>query len=121
VSAADAGRGPTRLPGQGQRLGFAHFDNRQGATIMKQRHIPLIAAAMALALVSGCAVADEGYFMSLHPNIQAADYSALQAIEQMRAAQAANDYHMGGHAAHAIQLLQDARYEMQAAAAVATR
>lgn len=89
---------------------------------MKQRQLTMVAAtAVALSLISGCAVAGDGYFMSRHPNIEAADFNAQQAIERMRAAQRANDYDMGGHAGRAIQLMQDARYEMQAAAEAATR
>jgi hypothetical protein len=89
---------------------------------MKQRHLTMVAAtAIALSLISGCAVADDGYFMSRHPNIEAADFNAQQAIERMRAAQRANDYDMGGHAGRAIQLMREARYEMQAAAEAATR
>ena len=79
------------------------------------------ATAIALSLFSGCAVADDGYFMNRHPNIEAADFNAQQAIERMRAAQRANDYDMGGHAGRAIQLIREARYEMQAAAEAATR
>jgi hypothetical protein len=93
-----------------------------GACIMKQRQLTMVAAtAVALSLISGCAVADDGFFMSRHPNIEAADFNVQEAIGRMRAAQQANDYHMGGHAGRAIQLMQEARYEMQAAAEVATR
>jgi hypothetical protein len=89
---------------------------------MKQTQLTLVAAtAIALSLISGCAVADDGYFMSRYPNIEAADFNAQQAIERMRAAQRANDDDMGGHAGRAIRLMQDARYEMQAAAEAATR
>lgn len=95
---------------------------------MKQRQLAFTAAgALALSLVSGCAVADDGYgygygyFMSRHPNIEAADFNAQQAIERMRAAQRANGYDMGGHAGRAIALMQNARAEMQAAAETATR
>ena len=97
---------------------------------MKRHHLALVAAsAVALSLVSGCAVADpgygygydSGYFLSRHPNIQAADVNAQQAIEGMRAAQQANHYDMGGHAGRAIHLMQDARAEMAMAAEAATR
>jgi hypothetical protein len=89
---------------------------------MKQGHLTMVAAtAVALSLISGCALADDGYFMSRHPNIEAADFNAQQAIERMRMAQRANGYDMGGHAGRAIHLMQDARYEMQAAAEAATR
>lgn len=93
---------------------------------MKQRQLALVAAtALALSLVSGCAVADDGYpygyYMSRHPNIEAADFNAQQAIGRMRAAQRANGYDMGGHAGRAIALMQEARAEMQASAEMATR
>jgi len=89
---------------------------------MKQRQLPMVAAtAVALSLISGCVVAGDGYVRSRDPNIGAADLNAQQAIERMRAAQRANDYDMGGHAGRAIHLMQDARYEMQAAAEAATR
>lgn len=89
---------------------------------MKQRQWMAIAAAALIgSLVSGCAVAGDGYFLSRHPNIEAADSDAQQAIQRMRAAQRANGYDMDGHAARAIGLLQDARAEMAAAAQDATR
>ncbi|MFM0220772.1 hypothetical protein [Paraburkholderia dipogonis] len=93
---------------------------------MKQRQLAFVAAtALALSLVSGCAVADDGYgysyYMSRHPNIEAADFNAQQAIERMRAAQRANGYDMGGHAGRAIALMQQARAEMQVSAEMATR
>ncbi|MFM0669625.1 hypothetical protein [Paraburkholderia sediminicola] len=91
---------------------------------MKQRQLAFVAAtALALSLVSGCAVADDGYgyYMSRHPNIEAADFNAQQAIERMRAAQRANGYDMGGHAGRAIALMQQARAEMQISAEMATR
>jgi hypothetical protein len=93
---------------------------------MKQRQWAFVAAtALALSLVSGCAVADDGYgygySMSRHPNIEAADFNAQQAIERMRAAQRANGYDMGGHAGRAIALMQQARAEMQVSAEMATR
>ncbi len=91
---------------------------------MKHRQLTVVAAAaLAFSLVSGCAVADDGYgyYMSRHPNIEAADFNAEQAIERMRAAQRANGFDMGGHAGRAIGLLQEARAEMQASAEAATR
>ena len=55
---------------------------------MKQGPMTLVAAtALGLSAISGCALADDGYFMSRHPNIEAADFNAQQAIERMRAAQ----------------------------------
>ena len=93
---------------------------------MKKRYIaPLAAAAVVLSLCSGCAVADGtyGYYGGPygHPNIAAADSYTAQAIASMHAAQTANDAHLGGHAGRAIQLLQEARYEIAAAGESASR
>ena len=54
-----------------------------------------------------------------HPNIIAARENAQAAIEKMKAAQAANEYDMGGHAAKAEKLLHEAEQEMKMAAEAA--
>ena len=54
-----------------------------------------------------------------HPNIIAARENAQQAIEKLKAAQAANEYDLGGHAAKAEKLLREAEHEMKMAAEVA--
>ena len=54
-----------------------------------------------------------------HPNIIAAREAAQTAIEKMKAAQAANEYDMHGHAAKAEKLLREAEQEMKLAAEVA--
>jgi hypothetical protein len=84
-------------------------------------------ATAALSLISGCASAyepvpygDDRYIMDQHPAIAAADADAAMAIDRMRAAQRANAYHLGGHAGRAIELMQEARAELAAAAATAT-
>lgn len=51
-----------------------------------------------------------------HPNIVAAREDAQRAIEKMHAAQVANEYDMGGHAAKAEKLLAQAEREMRLAA-----
>ena len=56
-----------------------------------------------------------------HPNIIAAREDAQHAIEKMKAAQAANEYDMGGHAAKAEQLLKQAEGEMKLAAEAANK
>ena len=56
-----------------------------------------------------------------HPNIVAAREDATHAIEKMHAAQVANEYDMGGHAAKAEQLLKDAEKEMKMAAEAANK
>ncbi|RZT39156.1 hypothetical protein [Cupriavidus agavae] len=87
---------------------------------MKNRIGFIAASALALSLVSGCAVADVGYYAERHPNIEAASVHAEQAIERMQAAQRANHYALGGHAGRAIALLHQAQAEMEAAAATAS-
>lgn len=56
-----------------------------------------------------------------HPNIIAAREDAQHAIEKMKAAQVANEYDMGGHAAKAEQLLKQAEAEMKMAAEAANK
>ena len=56
-----------------------------------------------------------------HPNIIAARENAQAAIEKMKAAQSANEYDMGGHAAKAEKLLREAEQEMKMAAEAANR
>lgn len=56
-----------------------------------------------------------------HPNIIAAREDAQAAIEKLKAAQAANEYDLGGHAAKAEKLLHEAEQEMKKAAEAANR
>ena len=56
-----------------------------------------------------------------HPNIIAAREAAQAAIEKLKAAQAANEYDLGGHAAKAEKLLREAEQEMKKAAEAANR
>ena len=54
-----------------------------------------------------------------HPNIIAARDAAQVAIDKLKAAQAANEYDMHGHAAKAEKLLHQAQEEMRLAAEAA--
>ena len=56
-----------------------------------------------------------------HPNIIAAREAAQAAIEKLKAAQVANEYDMGGHAAKAEKLMHEAEAEMKLAAEAANR
>ena len=56
-----------------------------------------------------------------HPNIIAARDAVQVAIEKLHAAQVANEYDMGGHAAKAEKLLHEAEQEMKMAAEAANR
>lgn len=54
-----------------------------------------------------------------HPNINEAQRLTEQAINKIGAAQRANEYDMGGHAAKAKQLLMEADEQMKQAAVAA--
>ncbi|HUB07718.1 MAG TPA: hypothetical protein VMB50_11980 [Myxococcales bacterium] len=55
-----------------------------------------------------------------HPNLKAAERLLRQADEHISAAQRANEFDMGGHAAHAKDLIRQAMQEV-AQASAATR
>ncbi len=79
----------------------------------------LTLAALGAALLAGTAAfagPEAG-----HPNIIAAREAAQAAIEKLKAAQAANEYDMGGHAAKAEKLLHEAEEQMRLAAEAANR
>jgi hypothetical protein len=76
-------------------------------------------AALAAALVAaGAAFAGPE---AGRPNIIAAREAAQAAIEKLHAAQVANEYDMGGHAAKAEKLLHEAEQQMKLAAEAANR
>ncbi len=54
-----------------------------------------------------------------HPNLAAAQKLVAQAFDKLEAAQEANEYDLGGHAAKAKALLLQAKAEIDAAAAKA--
>ncbi len=56
-----------------------------------------------------------------HPNLAAAQNLTSQAYDRLSAAQAANEFDMGGHAARAKALLNQAADEMKLAALAANR
>lgn len=56
-----------------------------------------------------------------HPNLAAAQRLTQNAYEKITAAQAANEFDMEGHAAHAKQLLDQANNELKAAAEAANK
>jgi hypothetical protein len=56
-----------------------------------------------------------------HPNIVAAREDVTAAIDKLKAAQAANEYDLGGHAAKAEKMLREAEREMKRAAEAANR
>jgi hypothetical protein len=54
-----------------------------------------------------------------HPNLAAAQRLATQAYEKISAAQTANEFDMGGHAAKAKELLDQVNHELKEAAVAA--
>jgi hypothetical protein len=79
---------------------------------------------MALAAFAAALVAAGAAFAGPeagHPNIIAAREAATTAIDKLKAAQVANEYDMGGHAAKAEKLLREAEHEMKLAAEAANR
>ena len=54
-----------------------------------------------------------------HPNLAAAQMHCQMAFDKITAAQAANEFDMGGHAAKAKELLEQASAELKAAAETA--
>ncbi|HTD06739.1 hypothetical protein [Undibacterium sp.] len=77
-----------------------------------------IAFALGTGLIGGAAIAGPE---AGHPNIIAAREDTTHAIEKLKAAQAANEYDMGGHAAKAEKLLAEAEHEMKLAAEAANK
>lgn len=81
----------------------------------------MIAMALALGAASIGSTAFAAGPEAGHPNIIAAREDATHAIEKLKAAQAANEYDMGGHAAKAEKLLGEAEHEMKLAAEAANK
>lgn len=78
----------------------------------------LVTSVLGLGLmVSGFAIAQIDPHR--HPNLAAAQQACTQASAALQAAQRANEYDMGGHAARAQQLLNDAYREIKLAAETA--
>ena len=73
-----------------------------------------------LGLMSSCAsVRSERVSPRLHPNLAAAQTFVERAMDKLSMAQRANDFDMGGHAARAKSLLDDAYVEIKSAALAA--
>ncbi len=85
---------------------------------MSLKNTLALAAVGAALLAAGTAIAGPE---AGHPNIIAAREAAQAAIEKLKAAQVANEYDMGGHAAKAEKLLREAEEQMRLAAEAANR
>jgi predicted lipoprotein with Yx(FWY)xxD motif len=81
-----------------------------------------IALAFAIAAVPATAFAQEpvqNVSRARHGNLAEAQNLARQAYDRIRAAQQANEFDLGGHAAKAKQLLQQVNWEIRQAAQAA--
>ena len=80
----------------------------------------LLGLAVAAPLSLAFAQKKEGGKYS-HPNLMAADKLCAQAFAKLEAAQAANEYDLGGHAKKAKDLIKQAQDEIKLATVAATK
>jgi hypothetical protein len=85
-----------------------------------------IFVALALAAPLGLALAESpapkkppSKSAEAHPNLEVAQRLVAQAVNKLEAAQQANEYDLGGHAAKAKELLRQAKIEIEIATEVA--
>lgn len=89
---------------------------------MQSRFLRPLVLALVVAAPLSLAVAQkktDGKYS--HPNLAAADRLCTQAFAKLEAAQAANEYDLGGHAAKAKALIKQAQDEIKLATAAATK
>lgn len=75
----------------------------------------LLAFSLALALPFGIATAQKKDGKYSHPNLAAADRLCVQALAKLEAAQTANEFDLGGHAAKAKELIRQAQEQIKLA------
>jgi ABC-type uncharacterized transport system substrate-binding protein len=83
-----------------------------------------LSVSIALAAPLGLAVAKQPVKIDKvvkHPNLDAAQRLASEAVDRLEAAQNANEYDMDGHAQKARELLRSANDEIKLAAAAASQ
>ncbi|MGA2351260.1 MAG: hypothetical protein ABSF70_12570 [Terracidiphilus sp.] len=85
---------------------------------MKIRNVVLICLLVLGLVATGVTIA-QNVSPVMHPNLAAAQGYIDQAVGKIDAAQHANEYDMDGHAAHAKELLMQAREEIKLAARAA--
>jgi hypothetical protein len=78
----------------------------------------LLGSVLCLASFAGGVLTAQG---PRHPNLMAAQDLINRAFDRITAAQAANEFDMGGHAAKAKDLLEQAKREIRLAAEAANR
>ncbi|HET7063891.1 MAG TPA: hypothetical protein VFI49_06400 [Rudaea sp.] len=77
------------------------------------------AIGFTLAATSVLAAPAQNVSAKHHPNLASAQHLATQAYDKVVAAQKANEFDLGGHAAKAKDLLEQANRELKAAAETA--
>jgi hypothetical protein len=77
------------------------------------------AIGLTLAATSAAAAPSQNISAKHHPNLASAQHLATQAYDKVVAAQKANEFDLGGHAAKAKDLLEQATRELKAAAETA--
>lgn len=89
---------------------------------MKTRHIlGITAVIICLAGVVAARPPARNVSPVVHPNLAAAQRLSREAYEKLSAAQAANEWDMGGHAKKAKELLEEVNAEIKLAAEAANR
>jgi hypothetical protein len=84
---------------------------------MKKIHILVVAALIAAGgLAQAAGKPERNVSAGRHPNLAAAQRLSREAYQKVEAAQRANEFDLGGHAAKAKQLLEQANDELKAAA-----
>ena len=81
----------------------------------------IVVFVVAAILAVGAAAFGQQVSKALHPNLAAAQGFIERAINKITAAQQANEYDMGGHAAKAKALLDQAFVEIKLAAEAANK
>jgi hypothetical protein len=79
----------------------------------------MLCSALILAASVAGAAPENNINPNKHPNLAAAQRLVTDAYGKVSAAQSANEWDMGGHAAHAKDLLDQANRELKAAAVAA--
>jgi hypothetical protein len=87
---------------------------------MKTRNI-LLSSALVLGLAASGVTVAQIVNQNRHPNLAAAQVLIDQAYAKITAAEQANEFDMGGHAANAKHFLSKANAEIQVAARAADR
>jgi hypothetical protein len=88
---------------------------------MKNARKLVLGSLLALSLIAGGVTVAQNVNPHRHPNLAAAQRLIDQAIGRVDAAQQANEFDMGGHAAKAKDLLARANEEIKQAAMEANR